>query len=434
MENIRIIKGTKKPYLWLPSYYIPSGIPYAAVIIVSAIMYKNLGFSNIEIAFYTSWLYLPWTLKPLWSPIIQIFGNNKIWIVTMQFLIAILFGLLSFFITGNDNIFSYTLAILWIMAFASATHDISGDGLYIESLTKQQQACYVGWISTFYRIAMIIGQGGLVTLAGYLFNFYSIRNSYAITFFIVAIFFILIGIYNIFMLPLLNKKRDNSIQNNSFLKEFGMIFKSYFRRKHIIVYILFLLLFRLAESQLVKISSLFMLDAPESGGLGMSTSDLGIIYGTFGILALTIGGILGGFFIYKFGLKKLIWICVCAINIPDIVYVIMSFTQTQSTCLISSLVIIEMFGYGFGFSAFMTYMFKIAEGKYKTAFMSINTAFMAIGMMVPGMFSGYLQEFFTYKYFFIWIMFCTIPSFIITAFIPIGKDEFKKIKQTQALE
>ncbi|MCP4176998.1 MAG: AmpG family muropeptide MFS transporter [bacterium] len=430
LDNSNIVKGTKRPYLWLPTYYIPSGLPYVTVILISGIMYKNLGFSNIEIAFYTSWLYLPWTLKPIWSPIVQMYGDNKHWIITMQSIMAVLFASI-IFLLPTANFFQYTLAIFWIMAFASSTHDISGDGLYLEALSKEQQAFYVGWAATLYRIAMLIGQGGLVTLVGILFHTYSVKVSYSIVFGGVALFFALIVIYNSFMLPVPKKlKTDNNKPHQPlkyFCTEFVEIIVTFFKKKNIVIFILFLLFYRFAESQLSKISSLFMLDSVKVGGLGLSTADVGIIYGTFGVLALTIGGIASGYLIYRYGLKKMIWISVLAINIPDVVYVYMSYFQPSSMGIISLCVVVEMLGYGVGFSAFMLYMMKISRGKYKTAHMAICTAFMALGMMIPGMFSGYIQNYLGYKHFFIWIMIATIPSFIITKFIPIEKNEFKKV-------
>jgi MFS transporter, PAT family, beta-lactamase induction signal transducer AmpG len=426
--STKCIKGTNKPYLWLPTYYIPSGLPYVTVILISGIMYKNLGISNIEIAFYTSWLYLPWTLKPIWSPIVQMYGNNKHWIIAMQSIIAVLFASL-IFLLPTDNFFQYTLAIFWLMAFASSTHDISGDGLYLEVLSGEQQAFYVGWASTLYRIAMLIGQGGLVTLVGILFHTYSIKISYSIVFGGVALFFALIVIYNSFILPVPKKLQISSRPHSPlkyFCTEFIEILVTFFRKKNIVIFILFLLFYRFAEAQLSKISSLFMLDSVNAGGLGLTTAKVGIIYGTFGVLALTVGGILSGYLIYRYGLKKMIWFSVLAINIPDVVYIYMSYYQPSSFLIISVCVAIEMLGYGIGFSAFMLYMMKISRGKYKTAHMAICTAFMALGMMIPGMFSGYIQNYLGYNHFFIWIMISTIPSFLITKFIPIEKNEFKK--------
>ncbi len=431
-EVPEIIKGSKRPFLWLPSYFIPCGIPYAIVMTMAGIMYKNLGVSNIEIAFYTSCLYLPWTIKPLWSPIVQMYGTNKMWVVSMQSLLAILFGVMAFTLP-TAHFFQNTLAVFWLIAFASSTHDISGDGLYLSALSKDQQAFYVGWISTLYRIAMLIGQGGIVMAAGALLNYYSVTFSYSILFICLGIFFILVALYNYFVLPVPASLTPSAGSHNEkltyFYKEFKDIIYSFFRRKEIVIYLSFILFYRFAEAQLSKISSLFMLDPISSGGLGLSTARVGIIYGTFGVVALTLGGILSGYLIYKNGLKKWIWIMVCSINLPNVVYVYLSFAQPGSFITISLCVIVEMFGYGFGFSAFMLCLMKISDGKYKTAHYSICTAFMALGMMIPGMFSGYIQSILSYKGFYIWVMICTIPSFFVTRFLPLGKDEFKKSKK-----
>ena len=431
-ENIKLLKGTNKPYLWLPSYYFPSGLPYSIIMLsFLGLMYKNYGISNTEITFFTGWLYLPWVLKPIWSAVVQMYGSNKRWLVILQSLMGISFASLIFVLPLHD-FFKYSLAIFWIVAFISSTFDIAGDGLYLSALTKEQRAYYIGWTSTFYRLAMIFANGFLVALAGFLINHYSITTSYSCIFLGLGVLFILFAIYNQFILPVPEKTVNEFVGKTPlkyFCSEFIDIIVTFFNKKKIVIFLLFILFYRLAESQLSKISSLFMKDLVSVGGLGMSDIEIGVIYGTFGLIALTIGGILSGYLIYRFGLRKMIWWCVCAINLPDLVYVYMSYMQPDSYSILSSCVFVEMFGYGFGFSAFMLYLMKISEGKYKTAHYAICTAFMAIGMMVPQMFSGYIESILGYKHFFLWVMICTIPSFFVTMLIPIKKDEFKKIKK-----
>ena len=430
-NEIVVLKGTKRPYLWLPINYFCSGVPYSIIMLAFlSLMYKNYGLSNTEIAFYTSWLYLPWTLKPFWSPVIQMYGSNKRWIVAIQTVMGVSFASLVF-VMPLSSFFQYSLAVFWVIAFASATFDIAGDGLYLSALTKEERAYYVGWISTFYRLAMIFANGFLVALVGILIKYYSLAVTYSCIFLGLAVLFILFAIYSHFMLPV-PEKPVNAFEGKKpieyFFGEFVDIIVTFFKKKQIFIFLAFILFYRFAEAQLSKISALFLKDSIAVGGLEISNLHIGVIYGTAGLIALTIGGILSGYLIYRFGLKKMIWWCVCGINLPNFVYVYMAYFQPQNFYVLSGCISLEMFGYGFGFSAFMLYMMKISEGKYKTAHYSICTAFMALGMMIPQMFSGYIQAYLGYKDFFIWIMLCTIPSFIVAKLIPIAKDEFKRHK------
>ena len=579
---------------------------------VSVIMYKRLGISNTDIALYTSWLYLPWVIKPLWSPIVDILKTKRFWIIIMQLFIGA--GLAGVALTiPVSNFFQYTLAFLWLLAFSSATHDIAADGFYMLGLSEHQQAYFVGIRSTFYRLAMITGQGLLVILAGYFesttglptvditvysspdaveqtidvnslsfnaqngelqivaepaelkistsgsnqayvdsivnfakdwnglngfttyikpgknlnsattqesssnelssfesfikntfgadqknvdvsstvgniglihfhlsgkpeqdeeivinfgssggdksisliegtrFTFNStnwnkpalaviqldpkletistatfearagnIKLSWVITFSILTGLFFLFFVYHKFMLPYSpHDKPAIADPNKSVFKEFIDTFVLFFKRKHIGVILGFLLLYRLGESQLVKLASPFLLDTREVGGLGLTTGEVGLVYGTVGILALTIGGLIGGFLAARNGLKYWLWWMLLAINLPNVVYIYMSYAMPESFFLINLCVAIEQFGYGFGFTAYMLYMIYVSQGDHKTAHFAITTAFMALGMMIPGMISGWLQELIGYQHFFIWVILATIPAFIITKFIPL---------------
>lgn len=571
------------PWKWIPTLYFAEGLPYVIVITVSVIMYKRLGISNAEIALYTSWLYLPWVIKPLWSPVVDILRTKRFWITTMQLTIGAGMAGVAFTIPLPD-FFQFTLAFFWLLAFSSATHDISADGFYMLALPENKQSFFVGIRSTFYRVAMIAGQGLLVILAGFLettfsvgpaefkvstrpdqffqqtiqldsteikplegririvaspsnleigtrpitkdaANFYrdfghkfNIMNGFnqelisisdttsndelvgnigilklhlskkpddgdeyfvklnnvegntsiniiegqslkftsknwnkpafviiqidpnlqqkveatfvvnsekvpiawIFTFVIIALLFVVFFAYHKMVLPkpVTDKSVLRSHRTDS-LNEFFRAFIRFFEKPKVLIIIGFLLLYRLGESQLVKMASPFMLDGRDIGGLGLSTSEVGFIYGTIGIIALILGGILGGVLISKSGLKKLLWWMLIAINIPNAVYVYMSFVQPTSVLLINACVALEQFGYGFGFTAYMMYMIYISDGEYKTSHYAIATGFMALGMMVPGMFSGFIQEAIGYKYFFIWVLIATIPSFIIAKFIPI---------------
>ncbi|MCF6268118.1 MAG: MFS transporter [Melioribacteraceae bacterium] len=599
-------KSKVNPWAWVPSLYYAEGIPYIIVMTVSVIMYKRLGISNGDIALYTSWLYLPWVIKPLWSPIVDIFKTKRFWIITMQLFIGA--GLAGVALTiPVPNFFQYTLLFFWLLAFSSATHDIAADGFYMIGLSEHKQAYFVGIRSTFYRLAMITGQGLLIILAGYfetttglpaldikvnanpsaevqIFNpdslkldaldgelrilvsssnieistgtttqpkidsiltlaktwntkngFYSVEGgessstvtspkelsalekfikntfgvekpvinktegvgdvgliyfhlsnkpdedeivvnfgasggdksisliegtrftfnklnwnkpafaviqldpklhtlssatfearsgnikfSWVITFSILTGLFLLFFIYHKFIIPYSpNDKPSIAKGEKSVFKEFIDTFIIFFKRKHIGVIIAFLLLYRLGEAQLVKLAAPFLLDAKEVGGLGLTTGEVGLVYGTVGIIALTLGGILGGFVAAKHGLKSWLWWMLIAINLPNTVYIYLAYVMPESFFLINLAVAVEQFGYGFGFTAYMLYMIYISDGKHKTAHFAITTGFMALGMMIPGMVSGWLQELIGYQHFFVWVVFSTIPAFIITKFIPL---------------
>jgi MFS transporter, PAT family, beta-lactamase induction signal transducer AmpG len=413
-------KEIRNPWIWVPSLYLAEGLPYVIAMTVSVIMYKKLNISNTEIALYTSWLYLPWVIKPLWSPIVDILKTKRFWILLMQFCIGAGLAGVALTITADD-FFKYTLAFFWLIAFSSATHDIAADGFYMLALDDHQQSWFVGVRNTFYRIAFISGQGLFVIFAGQLEESTGdISFAWLITFLILAVLFIFFLIYHVFLLPRpsTDSKRTD-VNLNSLLSDFLKTFSEFFRKKQIVLILAFILFYRFGEAQLVKLASPFLLDPIDAGGLALSTSQVGFVYGTVGVIALTLGGLLGGFAAAKHGLKYWLWWMVIAINLPDLVYIFLSITQTSNFLLINISVAIEQFGYGFGFTAFLLYLIYISEGNFKTSHYAIATGFMALGMMLPGMFSGWLQEFIGYKYFFIWVMISTIPAFIITKFIPL---------------
>lgn len=598
----------RSPWSWVPSLYFAQGIPYVIVMTVSVIMYKRLGISNADIALYTSWLYLPWVIKPLWSPVVDMLKTKRWWVVLMQMLVGAGLAGVAFTIPVPD-FFQYTLAFFWLLAFSSATHDIAADGFYMLALDEHKQAYFIGIRSTFYRVAMITGQGLLIILAGFFetytgldpveFNVYtrpdlpaqvevpefdrsvesdemtfvltddeihiptekaspaiidSVRQwtvnqnlqngfvipegtkdvkketgwfannvsgplkeklqsafgreeavesslnpgnigvvgvrltrapeegeevalntgirkgdesikliegerivvteqnwqetawivvqldsqldgktmafyegrsgniplAWSITFVILAVLFMVFFVYHRFILP--RPASDMAVvpgEGNNLFTEFFATFKSFFQKENIGPALAFLLLFRLGESQIVKLASPFMLDAREIGGLGLTTGDVGLIYGTIGILSLTLGGILGGLMASKHGLKYWLWPMALAMNLPNLVFVYLSYSTPQSMWLISASVAVEQFGYGFGFTAYMLYMIYFAAGNHKTAHYAICTGLMALGMMLPGMISGWIQEVVGYQNFFIWVVLCTIPGFVILKFLKI---------------
>lgn len=612
-------KTTRNPWAWIPTLYFAEGIPYVVAMTVAVIMFKRMGISNTDIALYTSWLYLPWVIKPLWSPVVDLFKTKRWWIVVMQLLIGAGLGGVALAIP-LPGFFKITLIFLWLLAFSSATHDISADGFYMLGLNEHQQAYFVGIRSTFYRIAMITGQGLLIILAGYfetttglppielqvkaspaftqtvnlpasnpsigdqsgsafftsypseiqistrnipvgqmdsirkivtnhnltqgfvgngrqlaagsgasenswwsayisnplkgvlkkyfarqeatlpgeklvgnlaivaiklngkpesgkemILNFkqnegdnslkllegerlaFNLENweqpayllfqadpkldtvsearfkgtsgnihlAWSITFIILAILFILFSFYHRLILPYPPSDKKVIKAEENLFTAFFRTFSSFFKRKEIWVILSFLMFYRLGEAQLIKMASPFMLDSRQSGGLGLTTGEVGLIYGTFGILALTAGGILGGLAASKKGFRYWLWWMVLAINIPHIAYVYMAYAQPTNYLIISLCAAIEQFSYGFGFTAYMLYMIYIAEGENKTAHFAIATGFMALGMMLPGMFSGWLQEIIGYKHFFVWVMLCMIPGMIPVFFLNV-KPEFGK--------
>ena len=415
MKNIKT-----QGWSWIPSIYYAEGLPYAIVIIVSTIMYKNLGLTNTEIALYTSWLYLPWVIKPLWSPLVEIIKTNRFWIISMQILIGSCLAGIALTLPSS-NYLQYTLAFMWLLAFSSATHDIAVDGFYMLALSSKSQAWFIGIRNTFYRFAILTGQGLIVILAGIFQNWTGdIFRAWSILFICLSILFLIFGLYHSWRLP--HPKSDSSKQDlniNKIFQNYFNIFKSFFTKPNAIAAISFMLLYRLGEAQLSKIAPLFMLDSIDKGGLGLSNIQLGFINGTIGLILLTLGGILGGFLISKHGLKYWIFWMAIAMKFPDFVYVYMASAQPESFLLISSLVAIEQFGYGFGFTAYLVYTMLYSEGEHKTAHYAICTGFMALGMMLPGMISGMLQDILGYQTFFIWIIITTIPGILIIKLLKI---------------
>ena len=415
----------KNPWLWVPSLYFGQAIPYIVANYLSVVMYKDMGVSNTDIAFYTSLLYLPWVIKPLWSPLVDLFGTKRGWTVSLQLVLAASLGAVGATL-HLPAYFIASLGVMWVMAFASATHDISADGFYMLGLRQQQQAAFVGVRSTFYRLATLAGQGPLVMLAGYLATTLGdVRQAWAIVFFVLAGLFFGFCAWHQAMLPRPDADHK-AIEGGNLVAGFGQTFATFFAKRDIWLILGFILTFRLGESQLLKLVAPFLKDPVEKGGLGLSTVQYGLAYGTIGIVALTVGGLFGGWLISRWGLKRCLWLMVFAVHLPDLVFVYLSSVQPQDMGVISAFLAIEQFGYGFGFTAMMMYMIMIADGPYKTAHYAICTGLMALGMMVPGMWSGKLQEMIGYQHFFVWVCLATIPAFIMAALVKIDPEFGKK--------
>ncbi|MEN2416435.1 MFS transporter [Flavobacterium mesophilum] len=511
------MKIDNKPWFWIPLLNFASGLPYAVIISVSVLMYKNLGISNEDIGLYTSLLYLPWVVKPLWSPFIELTGTKRKWFLSMQLLISIAFLLVGFTIPTN-GFFMMTLAIFWVAAFASASNDIASDGFYLLVLPKEQQSFFLGIRSTFYRLSMLAGNGLIVLFAGYLEHKYGDNTkAWSYTMICVGLLMTFITLYNFIFTP---KNEINPAENKeAHHQNFATIFISFFKKKQIAVVLIFILIFRLGESQLLKMLTPFLIDpikyelvetssdlnenkaleifntkvkagiklekselellysklpvvvenrkgkkalaetlpkkneeykkvnearitfidgliskngnqkTIQVGGMGLDTEDVGLIYGTFGLIALTIGGILGGIAISKQGLTKWMFPMFLAMHLPILGFILLAFFHPSSIYYIYAVVILEQFGYGFGFTGFMMYLIHVAEGESKTAHYALATGFMALGMMLPGMLSGYIQKYLGYGNFFIWVFIATIPGLILSRFLIFPKDFGKKSEE-----
>jgi PAT family beta-lactamase induction signal transducer AmpG len=424
----------KKLWWWIPTLYFAEGIPYFIVNNISVTMFTKMGVPNGEMALFTSLLYLPWTIKPLWSPFVDIIRTKRWWILAMQMLMSAAFILLTLSIPHPDasliadkvtpvSMFSFTLVLFIITAFASATHDIAADGFYMLAATQEEQSFFVGIRSTFYRLSSIFGQGVLVYVAGVLEKSSGdIPHAWQVTMGITAVMFTAITLYHTFFIP--RPAADTShlegtekADARSIIREFGRTFATYFSKPGVWFAIGFMLLYRLPEAFLLKMVNPFLLDTTADGGLGLDTDQVGIVYGTIGVLALTVGGIIGGIAASRWGLRKSLWPMAACITLPCLTFVYLSIAHPTSLVTISSCVAIEQFGYGFGFTAYMLYLMYFSEGEFVTAHYAICTAFMALSMMIPGMFAGYLQEMVGYEWFFWIVMLCCIATVVMTMLV-----------------
>lgn len=414
------------PWAWIPTLYFAEGIPYVAVMTISLILYKQMGMSNADITFYTSWLYLPWVIKPLWSPLVDLVKTKRWWITAMQLLIGASLGGVAFTIPTGFWL-QGTLFFFWIMAFSSATHDIAADGYYMIALDEHRQSLFVGIRSTFYRLATIFGQGVLVMIAGALQTHLSqpVPMAWSLMFYGACAMFMALWIWHAAVLP----KRIEDAGNKKETKNLISLLAGFFTKfpiKETVIGVLFMLLYRMPEGLLAKVSALFLVDDAAHGGLALTTEQYGLVQGTVGVIGLTLGGILGGICAGTGGLKKWLWPMVCAITLPDAVYIYMSLCMPDNLLTINACVFIEQFGYGFGFTAYMLYLIYFSRGTYKTSHYALCTAFMALSMMIPGLFAGALQETVGYPRFFIIVMACCMVTFVMAAMIKIDPEFGKK--------
>lgn len=433
------------PWIWVPTLYFTEGIPYFLVNSISVMLFAKMGVPNGQLAFFTTLLYFPWFLKGLWSPFVDILRTKRWWIIAMQALMTVLCILLTVTLpapsadmiaakTTSVGLFRWTLIFFIIAAFASATHDIAADGFYMLAHDKKSQAAFVGIRSTFYRIAMVFSQGVLVYIAGYFENKTGdIPQSWQIALGATSAILLLVTIYHCFFLPRAAEDKPREVKDyRGAMRELGESFATFFTKPGVGLAIAFMLLYRLSEGFLVKMSQPFLVDAHDAfvrdgqiigGGLALSTESVGLLYGTIGVIFLLVGGILGGIYISHHGLKRSLWLMAAALTLPSFVYCYLSMAQPESLWLIGTAVSFEQFGYGFGFTAYMMYMMHFSEGKFKTSHYAICTAFMALSMMIPGFVAGYIEQAVGYSAFF-WIAnACSITTFAITYFV------YKRLKE-----
>lgn len=436
------------PWAWVPSLYFAEGIPYFVVNVISVTLFKRLGMSNGDLALYTSLLYLPWVIKPLWSPVVDVFKSKRWWILVMQAIITVSFALLA--LSVSPDVFGLSLVIFYVIAFASATHDIAADGFYMLALGEQEQSLFVGIRSTFYRISSVFGQGVIVVVAGLLEErMGSIPSAWKVTLLLCGALFALLTLWHCRSLPKVERNLAGVHDSDRKATDAGTmeakaadempepsvpvggksavhkggwgdmwrVWKTFFMKDGVWLALAFMLLYRLPEALSVKMLTPFLLDPPEAGGLGLSTAQSGLVYGTAGVIALTIGGILGGVYAARKGLRKSMWIMALSLALPCAVYLFLALVQPEQMWIVYACVVLDQFGYGFGFTAYMLYMMKFAEGEFVTSHYAICTAFMALSMMIPGLFAGWMQEALGYVGFFIIVMICCLATVFVTLFV-----------------
>ncbi len=430
----------RSPIAWVPTAYFAMGLPFVVLNMVTVLMFKGLGVEDKLITFWTSLILLPWTLKPLWSPFLELFKTKKFFVVFTQLVTGVTFGLVAFSL-NLPHFFSVAIALLAIIAFSGATHDIVCDGVYMSELTPSEQAKYIGWQGAFYNIAKIVATGGLVYLAGVLIEKYgggsgadaeatilASRKAWMIIMAVLCAVMVLLGIYHIFMLPS-GKKREQKEQRTAgqVMTELGNVLLAFFKKSHIVYYLFFIILYRFAEGFVMKIVPLFLKADRAMGGLGLSEKEIGLYYGSYGAAAFVLGSLLAGYYISSRGLRKTLFSLCCIFNLPFVVYAFFAFFQPESGIIICSGIVFEYFGYGFGFVGLTLFMMQqVAPGPHQMAHYAFASGIMNLGVMLPGMLSGWvcetLGEWFNrpggYEPFFIFVLFATIPAFLITYFVP----------------
>ena len=405
-----------RPWLWIPTLYLAQGLPYILITVLSVFMFKKLGLDNSSITLLTNLVGLPYTFKPLWSPFVDTLGTRRNWVWSMQLATAGGLATLATLLTGANGVQAAT-ALFVIAAITAATHDIAADGLYLIALREEQQKYFVGVRTVFFRLAMFAGNGPLVVLAGHLeTRFAEPHHAYAAFFGIMAVMMAVFAAWHLIALPRATNDRAGDVRDaGAQVESFLGTFVSFFRKPGIVTSIAFLLLYRLGEAQLLAVAKLFMLDGAAKGGLGLTTEQVGVIYGIWGIIALLVGGLLGGLLTSRDGLRKWLWPMMLAMHLPNAAYWYLAHALPTSHTVIQACVMFEQLGYGFGFTAYLIYMMQLARGEHQTAHYALCTGFMSLGVLVPGAWSGKLQQMLGYEHFFVWVLIATIPGMIVGA-------------------
>jgi PAT family beta-lactamase induction signal transducer AmpG len=414
--------SNRSPIFWIPSTWFAMGLPFVALSTSSSIMYKNMGISDSQIAFWTSIIMLPWSIKPLWGPFLEMYKTRTFFVYTTQIFTGCLFGLVALTLKA-DHFFSLSIAVLSIIAFSGSTHDTAADGVYLNELSSKLQAKFVGWQGAFYNLAKLLSGGALVYLAGELEKKYGIANAWMTVMFIYGIIMIVLGIYNMKMLP--NDSRDAEIQTKQEgLNTLKDVIITFFQKKNIWYSLMFIVFYRFAEGQAIKITPLFFKAARVDGGLGLSTSEIGVLYGVVGAASFVLGSIGAGYFVSNKGLTKKTLMMLCAFfNVPFIAYTFLAIAQPVNINIIGLAVGVEYFGYGFGFVGLILFIMQnIAPGKYKMAHYAFGSGLTSLGFIIPSMISGFVSDYLGYKEFFIWVLISTIPAFLITWLVPLNSE------------
>ena len=420
---------TSSPLKWIPTAYFAMGLPFIVLSLVSVLMYQDLGVSKTQITFWLSLITLPWTLKPIWSPFLELFKTKRFFVILTQMITGLTFTLIAFSLHLPD-FFQVSIALMGFVAISGATHDIALDGIYLTALSDKVQAQYIGWQGAFYNAAKLLSYGGLVYVAGMLKNSMGALNAWTIIMLIFAAIMIAASFYHMTSLPKEKKRAERTGSAKETYQELVEIIVSFFRKKHVWFYILFIVLYRSAEGLAMKVLPLFLGDSREAGGLGLLTEQIGIVNGICGALAFVTGSILGGYYISKFGLKKTLFSLCCAFNIPFIIYLLFAIYQPSSLVTIGAGVTFEWFGYGFGFVGLTLFMMQqVAPGKHQMAHYAFASGIMNLGVLIPGAVSGYLADQFGYEAFFTIVLVAAIPAFVVTALVPFTYNvDVEKIK------
>lgn len=437
MKEIAIEDNKRSPISWIPTLYFAMGMPFVVLNMVCTLMFKGLDVSDTQIALWTSLIMLPWTLKPLWSPLLEMYKTKKFFVIVTQITTGCIFGLVALAL-HLPNFFALSIALLAVIAFSGATHDVAADGVYMVSLSKDDQARYIGWQGAFYNIAKIAATGGLVYLAGMLIDYYTgdltglsataaaaakhngTVVAWTIIMAVIGVIMVMLGLYNAEFVP--SEKAKDAAEKPDLKQtmiDLGNVFLDLLRKKHILYYICFIILYRFAEGFVMKIVPLFLKADVASGGLGLTEKEIGLCYGTFGAAAFVIGSVLAGYYVAHRGLQKSLFSLCCVFNLPFVAYTLLAIYQPSSLWLIGGGIVLEYFGYGFGFVGLTLFMMQqIAPGKHQMAHYAFASGIMNLGVMLPGMLSGYVSYKLGYQNFFIFVLFCTIPAFLITWFVP----------------